>query len=169
MGKSTIKWAIFNSYVRNYQSVRMKCFPHSRSPMLWRGSGRTKRRITLIGKERTGEIWWLWYIMMIEKWHMMIMMMMMMIMIMCVGNWQRLTATVEHVLHLLPCTCASRQSHWHAGTDQCPVGTGLACLESSLTVGQQGPHARSVGDAPRPTMLRVVKISSWVEIDRFRF
>ena len=51
------------------------------------------------------------------------------------------------MLHLLPCTCASRQSHWHAGTDQCPVGSGLACLESSLTVGQQGPHARSVGDA----------------------
>ena len=51
------------------------------------------------------------------------------------------------MLHLLPCTCASRQSHWHVGTDQCPVGTGLACLESSLTVGQQGPHARSVGDA----------------------
>lgn len=37
----------------------------------------------------------------------------------------------------------------HGGIDpECPgTGDAVACLESSLTVGPQGPHARSVGDA----------------------
>eukprot|EP00435_Cladocopium_sp_Y103_P023804 s2722_g5.t2 len=40
-----------------------------------------------------------------------------------------------------------RQSRWPARTDpECPVGTGLACLESSLTIGQRGPHVCDVCD-----------------------
>ena len=63
---------------------------------------------------------------------------------------RKLTATDSDSECVVPChiRAEKRQSHWHAGSDsEDPVGTGLASPETSLTVGPQGPHAGSVGDA----------------------